>query len=178
MRLFSWEKSQGRPCRFGKRSASPRIPRSIARILTMKTISERLKTARQQRGWTQAHLATCAGVSTGTVANIETGIRQAKGSLPQIAEALGVRHKWLSVGEGNMFAESSPTKTRSPTTTESVLPAYSQESLFLAACLDGIPDPNIKRQAIQDCVKLAIEADQRARTRLTADTVQTAPREV
>lgn len=68
----------------------------------MKTIAERLKFARIEKGWTQNQLAVVAGVSTGTIGNIESGARQAKGSLPQIAEALGINHKWLYKGEGPM----------------------------------------------------------------------------
>lgn len=71
-------------------------------IENMKTLPERLKHARELREWTQSHLATVADVSTGTIGNIEAGLRQSKGSLPQIAEALRVSYKWLSKGEGEM----------------------------------------------------------------------------
>lgn len=72
---------------------------NIARV---KTVAERLRHARLQRGWTQNHLATAAGVSQGTIGNIESGARQSRGSLPQIAEALGISHKWLADGLGSM----------------------------------------------------------------------------
>ncbi len=72
---------------------------NIARV---KTVAERLRHARQQRGWTQNHLAAAAGVSQGTIGNIESGARQSRGSLPQIAEALGISHKWLADGLGSM----------------------------------------------------------------------------
>jgi phage repressor protein C with HTH and peptisase S24 domain len=72
----------------------------------VKTLAQRVKYAREQRGWTQSQLAVAAGLSQGTIGNIESGARQARGSLPQIAEALGVEHKWLSLGVGN------PWKTR------------------------------------------------------------------
>lgn len=68
----------------------------------MKTIAERLRFARDSKGWVQAQLAVAAGVSTGTIGNIESGARQSKGSIPQIADALGIRHKWLANGEGPM----------------------------------------------------------------------------
>lgn len=68
----------------------------------MKKISERLKYARDLRGLTQAQLAAASGVSTGTIGNIESGLRQAKGSIPQIAEALRINYKWLSEGEGEI----------------------------------------------------------------------------
>ncbi len=68
----------------------------------MKTIAERLRHARDEKGWSQAHLASAAGVSQSTIGNIEAGIRQARGSLPQIAKALGVSHDWLADDDGPM----------------------------------------------------------------------------
>lgn len=68
----------------------------------MKNIAERLKFARNKKGWTQSQLAVAAGVSAGTIGNIESEARQAKGSLPQIAEALGISYKWLAHGTGPM----------------------------------------------------------------------------
>lgn len=68
----------------------------------MKTIADRLKYARGLKSWTQPQLAVAAGVSSGTIGNIESGARQAKGSLPQIADALGVNLKWLSSGDGDI----------------------------------------------------------------------------
>ena len=69
----------------------------------MNKTSQRLKEARTQRGWNQAQLALAAGVSPGTIGNIESNARQAKGSLPQIAKALGISHDWLANGEGEML---------------------------------------------------------------------------
>lgn len=69
----------------------------------MNKISDRLREARSRRKWNQAQLAVAAGVSPGTIGNIESGTRQAKGSLPQIAKALGISHDWLANGEGEML---------------------------------------------------------------------------
>ena len=74
----------------------------------MNTLAERLKTARLLKGdvWTQAHLAAASAVSTGTIGNIESGLRGVKrpiGTLPQIAKALGVSYEWLAHGEGEML---------------------------------------------------------------------------
>lgn len=77
-------------------------------ISFMKTLAERLKYARDRKGWTQAQVAVAADLSTGTVGNIEAGIRQAKGSLPQIAEALGVSYKWLANGIGDIDDKFAP----------------------------------------------------------------------
>lgn len=69
----------------------------------MNKISDRLKEARSRKKWNQAQLAVAAGVSPGTIGNIESGVRQGKGSLPQIAKALGISHDWLANGEGEMM---------------------------------------------------------------------------
>lgn len=69
----------------------------------MKTLAERLKEAREWKGWKQAQLAIAADVSTGTIGNIEAGIRKSKGSIPQIADALGVSYQWLANGTGDML---------------------------------------------------------------------------
>lgn len=68
----------------------------------MKSIAERLRYARELKGWKQAQLAVAADVSQGTIGNIESGARQSRGSLPKIAKALGVSHDWLADGEGQM----------------------------------------------------------------------------
>jgi len=66
---------------------------------TVLTLADRMKWARDRKGWSQPHLAVVAEVSTSTVGMIESGARQNKGSLPQLAMALGVRHRWLLHGE-------------------------------------------------------------------------------
>ena len=66
---------------------------------TVKSLADRLKWARDRKGWTQPHLALVAEVSTSTVGMIESDKRMNKGSLPQLASALGVRHRWLLHGE-------------------------------------------------------------------------------
>ena len=71
-------------------------------MVIMETIAERLKHARKEKGWTQGQLATAAGVSQGAVGNIESGNRQSKSTLIELAEVLEVSYKWLSSGEGAM----------------------------------------------------------------------------
>ncbi len=56
------------------------------------------------KGWKQAQLALAADVSTGTIGNIESGARKSKGSIPQIADALGVNYQWLANEKGDMLA--------------------------------------------------------------------------
>lgn len=66
----------------------------------MDTIAKRLKASRLEKEWSQEVLAKKSGVSQGTIGNIESGARRAHGSLPRIAEALGIRHNWLRDGDG------------------------------------------------------------------------------
>jgi SOS-response transcriptional repressor LexA len=65
----------------------------------MTTIAARLREARLEKDWSQDVLAKKSGVSQGTIGNIESGARRSLGSLPRIAEALGIRNNWLRDGE-------------------------------------------------------------------------------
>lgn len=65
----------------------------------MSNIASRLKATRLEKAWSQDVLAKKSGVSQGTIGNIESGARRSYGSLPRIAEALGVRNNWLRDGE-------------------------------------------------------------------------------
>ena len=74
----------------------------------MNTVAERLKYAREKhKDWSQGQLAVNAGLTPAAISNIERGIRLSKGSLPQLAEALGISHKWLAYGEGEMQMDNS-----------------------------------------------------------------------
>lgn len=64
------------------------------------TIGDRIAWARSQRGLTQAQLAAAAGVSQGTIANAESGIRGKPRQLLAIAHALNVSIDWLERGQG------------------------------------------------------------------------------
>jgi len=70
----------------------------------MKTIAERLLAARTAKKLTQAQLAVLAGISQGTVGNIESGGRAGIGSLAYMAEPLGVAFKWLADGTEPRYA--------------------------------------------------------------------------
>lgn len=65
----------------------------------METLGERIKKARLAKGWSQGKLAAAAGVSQGTIGNIEAGIRVEPRGLIEIASALGVRAQWVKTGE-------------------------------------------------------------------------------
>lgn len=64
------------------------------------TIAERLKDAREAAGLTQEQLATRAGVSQGTIANVESGMRKNPRELMAIAKATKVNAEWLKSGKG------------------------------------------------------------------------------
>lgn len=59
-----------------------------------------MREARERRGLTQADLARAAGVSAGTIGNVEAGSRKQPRDLLAIAEALGVDPHWLANGIG------------------------------------------------------------------------------
>lgn len=67
----------------------------------MDTPAKRLRHARKLRGMNQVQLALAAGVSTGTVGNIESGTRGIQGSALKLAKALKVDPNWLATGEGD-----------------------------------------------------------------------------
>lgn len=74
-------------------------PRPIG---AMDNLASRLKQAREDRRLSQPALAKLAGVSQGTIGNIESGLRNGASSLALIAGALKVRYEWLRDGEGEM----------------------------------------------------------------------------
>lgn len=72
------------------------------KITPVNTIADRLKLAREQSGLNQHDLAKRAGVSQGTIGNIESGLRKQPRGLLGIAKALNVNPLWLSEGTGPM----------------------------------------------------------------------------
>ena len=70
-------------------------------ITNVMNIAERLKQARINAGFKQNELAKKAGVSQGTIANIENGIRKQPRQLLSIAKALDVDPEWLESGRAN-----------------------------------------------------------------------------
>ena len=66
----------------------------------MNTIAERLKSARERLELSQADLAALAGVSQGTIGNIESGLRKEPRELLAIARAVQVLPEWLKSGRG------------------------------------------------------------------------------
>lgn len=107
-------------------------------ITDVNTIGERLKLARDLKSWTQEDLANAAGVSQGTIGNIESGLRKRPRELLAIAKALGVGADWLQDGIGN-FAEGKTDSERPiglsaiPLSTVST---YSDTNFFRAPAID------------------------------------------
>jgi phage repressor protein C with HTH and peptisase S24 domain len=69
-------------------------------IAGMETIAQRLKASREALHLSQAELATRAGVTQGTIGNIESGARKDPRELMAIAAAVGVSPHWLRSGRG------------------------------------------------------------------------------
>lgn len=121
----------------------------------MNKISERLKEARSRRKWNQAQLAVAAGVSPGTIGNIESGTRQARGSLPQIAKALGISHDWLANGEGEMLDN--------PTRVVAEESGPSSQAALLAMLFDRLDsDLVLRAQVFNKASQIIIDTIQRS----------------
>jgi transcriptional regulator with XRE-family HTH domain len=68
--------------------------------MAMKTLAERLVWARTRRTLSQSQLAHVAGVSQGTIANLENGVSLTARKIVAIAAALDVSSAWLAEGKG------------------------------------------------------------------------------
>lgn len=132
----------------------------------MKTVADRLKYARGLKEWTQAQLAVAADVSTGTIGNIESGARQSKGSLPQIADALEVRHKWLAYGQQPIRAAATKQHegrmdgghaAREPEPTYHLNPKVSSMARTIATMFDAMPDKKKQLRALSLCIQMMQE---------------------
>ncbi|MDF3830937.1 MULTISPECIES: XRE family transcriptional regulator [unclassified Pseudocitrobacter] len=64
----------------------------------MDTLAERLKIAREKKGFSQAQLAEMIGLSQQSVAKIENGETLQPRKIKEIANVLGVSQKWLQLG--------------------------------------------------------------------------------
>jgi transcriptional regulator with XRE-family HTH domain len=68
----------------------------------MKTLAERVRTLREERGWKKSELQRAAKIkSPSTLTDIESGKAVHSPQLPAIAKALGVDAHWLKTGLGN-----------------------------------------------------------------------------
>ena len=70
--------------------------------MSVKTIGDRLRSARERKVWSQSELAERSGVAKVTITRIESGWsgkRPYPKTLRRLAEALGVDPAWLRDGE-------------------------------------------------------------------------------
>lgn len=86
-------------------SATTNVFARSGQITSVITIAERLKSAREAAELSQDELAKKAGVSQGTIANVEGGVRKNPRELLAIARAVGVNPEWLKSGKGPKLAE-------------------------------------------------------------------------
>jgi len=70
----------------------------------MSALGDRIKAEREKRGWSQAALASRAGVSQTTITDLERGASAATTKLIPIAKALKVNPNWLETGQGQREA--------------------------------------------------------------------------
>lgn len=100
------------------------------------TRAKRLTRLRKAKGWSQQELANAAGISQGTIGNVEADIRGYGKSVLGVAKALGVTPDYLEC------------KTDDPGQAVKVEPhGYSVEALALAWLLDQVPNRLDKVQA-------------------------------
>jgi len=89
------------PCYHGRDyHSNTNVMQGGVQITGVNSIATRLKQAREARGWSQEQLALEAGVSQGTIGNIESGARKRPRDILGIASAVGVSPEWLQDGKG------------------------------------------------------------------------------
>ncbi|MBO9647382.1 MAG: helix-turn-helix transcriptional regulator [Variovorax sp.] len=81
-------------------ASNTNVMQDHAVITTVNTLADRISWARERRGLTQTALAKMAGVSQGTIGNLESGTRRSPRALVSIAMVLGVSPLWLESGKG------------------------------------------------------------------------------
>lgn len=119
----------------------------VHRLITdVNHIAQRLLEARLSMKWTQGQLASAAGVSQGTIGNIESGLRKDPRELLAIASALGVSPDWLKTGKGSK-------QPASPTT----VPTSLEDAIgLLAGLLNAMGDD--QRNRVEQRMRTFIQA--------------------
>lgn len=87
-------------CHIRDYASNTNVTQDDGLITYVNSIGERIKWARQQRGLTQQALARAAGVSTSTIGNLESGLREKPRELNAIAGALQASISWIESGRG------------------------------------------------------------------------------
>jgi transcriptional regulator with XRE-family HTH domain len=76
----------------------------------LKTLGERVRYTRHQKGWTQDQLAMHAETNQAVIQKIENGKSLRPRKIDKIAEVLGVNPAWLMFGEEQAVSLSSEAK--------------------------------------------------------------------
>jgi len=92
----------------------------------LKTLGERVRYTRHQKGWTQDQLAMHAETNQAVIQKIENGKSLRPRKIDKIAEVLGVNPAWLMFGEEQAIS-------------------LSQEAKSLAALWDKLPQRDKER---------------------------------
>ncbi len=76
----------------------------------LKTLGERVRYTRHQKGWTQDQLAMHADTNQAVIQKIENGKSLRPRKIDKIAEVLGVKPAWLMFGEEQTISLSQEAK--------------------------------------------------------------------
>lgn len=66
----------------------------------MTSIGQRVRSVRDECGWSRAKLSRMTGISATAISDLELGLSKRSLSLHRLAEALSVRVEWLETGKG------------------------------------------------------------------------------
>lgn len=123
-------------------------------ITAVKTAAERLKYARVAEGLSQEALAELAGVTQGTIGNMEAGIRGKRSpSWPAVATALKRRYEWLRFGKGPEYQSSEPLMAAEPTLA-AIAPAKSSAFVTGATIASLSHDLRLTTAALASLLKI------------------------
>ncbi len=100
--------------------------------MNIDTLSERLKLAMEEGGFTQASLAEAAGIAQPSVWKIATGKTKTSSRVVELATALGVRPEWLANGIGPMREGKSSTSDG-----QDIDPTTKLPGVFVVPFFDG-----------------------------------------
>jgi transcriptional regulator with XRE-family HTH domain len=79
----------------------------------MKTLGDRIREERENKGWSQTELGKRVGVGKSSVSQWENGTTKKMDGLNMVlaAKALGLSADWLATGKGNKYRTPEPEKT-------------------------------------------------------------------